>query len=279
MIKTFDISSGEKTNIYKYLSAAITPRPIAFVSSIDSKGNKNLSPFSFFNVFSINPPILVFSPVRRVRDNSSKHTLENLQQVKECVISLVTEEIAQQVSLASCDFGSEVNEFKKAGFTEIKSDLVIPSRVKESPINFECKVNDIITLGKEGGAGNLVLCEVLKIHIDELILDENKHIDQFKLNVVSRLGANWYGKTTKDSLYEIAKPISRIGMGIDNLPKEIKNSKILTGNELAILASAEKIPEKKEFNLRENKNTEEKHILAKDFLSQDRSKEAWQILL
>ena len=279
MIKTLDITAGETTNLYQYLSAAVTPRPIAFVSSIDSKGNKNLSPFSFFNVFSIKPPILVFSPVRRVRNNTSKHTLENLHQVKECVISLVTQEIAQQVSLSSCDFDSETNEFEKAGFTEVKSHLITPSRVKESPVNFECKVNDIISLGEEGDAGSLVICEILKIHIDVAILDEQNAIDPFKLNIVSRLGANWYGKTNKESLYKIAKPISRIGMGIDNLPDEIRNSEILTGHELAILASAENIPEKKEFTLTGNKNTEEKHILAKEFLSQGKIEEAWQIIL
>tara|TARA_B100000780_G_scaffold64380_1_gene42098 strand:+ start:112 stop:951 length:840 start_codon:yes stop_codon:yes gene_type:complete len=279
MIKTIDIQSGETAGLYQYLSAAVTPRPIAFVSTIDDKGNENLSPFSFFNVFSINPPILVFSPVRRVRNNTSKHTLENVNQVKECVISLVTEKIAQQVSLASCDFDNETNEFEKAGFTPIKSDLISPSRIKESPINFECKVNEVITLGKEGGAGSLVLCEILKLHIDSSILDDSNTIDPFKLNIVSRLGANWYGKTNKDSLYEIAKPISRVGMGIDSLPKEIKNSEILTGNELAILASAENIPTKKEFDLRDEKNTAEKHILAKELLSQGKSEDAWQILL
>ena len=278
MIKTIDIKSADKSDLYQYLSAAVTPRPIAFVSSIDSNGNKNLSPFSFFNVFSINPPILVFSPVRRVRDNSSKHTLDNIDQVKECVISLVTEKIVQQVSLSSCDFDVETNEFIKAGFSEVKSDLVAPPRIKQSPINFECKVNDIICLGNQGGAGSLVICEILKMHINETILSDNK-IDPFKLNIVSRLGANWYGKTTKGSLYEIAKPISRIGMGIDNLPEKIRFSKILTRNELAILASAENIPEKKEFSLRENKNTTEKHILAKDFLSQGKNEEAWQLLL
>jgi len=279
MIKTIDIQSGETAGLYQYLSAAVTPRPIAFVSTIDSEGNENLSPFSFFNVFSINPPILVFSPVRRVRNNTSKHTLDNVNQIKECAISLVTEEIAQQVSLASCDFDNETNEFEKAGFTAIKSDLITPSRIKESPINFECKVNEVITLGKEGGAGSLVLCEVLKMHIDESILDENNAIDPFKLNIVSRLGSNWYGKTTKNSLYEIAKPISRMGMGIDNLPDKIKKSRILSGNELAILASAENIPEKKEFAIRDEKNTVEKHILAKEFLSQGKSEDAWQILL
>ena len=279
MIKTIDVTSAETAGIYQYLTSAVTPRPIAFVSTIDSEGNKNLSPFSFFNAFSVNPPILVFAPVRRVRNNTSKHTLDNLHQVKECVISLVTEEIAQQVSLSSCDFDAEINEFEKAGFTEVKSDLVTPSRVKESPVNFECKVNDIISLGGEGGAGSLVICEVLKMHINENILDNNNAIDPFKLNIVSRLGSNWYGKTTKDSLYEIAKPISRMGMGIDNLPQEIRNSEILTGNELAILASAENIPEKNEFTLRDNKNTEEKHILAKELLSQGKSEDAWQILL
>ena len=279
MIKTIDVTSGETAGIYQYLTSAVTPRPIAFVSTIDSEGKKNLSPFSFFNTFSINPPILVFSPVRRVRNNTSKHTLDNLHQIKECVICLVTEEIAQQVSLSSCDFDAETNEFEKSGFTEVKSDLVTPSRVKQSPINFECKVNDIISLGEEGGAGSLVLCEVLKIHINENVLDNNNAIDPFKLNIVSRLGSNWYGKTTKDSLYEIAKPISRMGMGIDNLPQEIRNSEILTGNELAILASAENIPSKKEFTLREEKNTTEKHILAKELLSQGKSEDAWQILL
>jgi len=279
MIKTIDVKSGETAGLYQYLSAAVTPRPIAFVSTIDAEGNKNLSPFSFFNVFSVNPPILVFSPVRRVRNNTSKHTLDNVHQVKECVISLVTEDIAQQVSLASCDFDSEINEFEKAGFTEVESDLITPSRIKESPINFECKVNEVITLGEEGGAGSLVLCEILKMHIDTEVLDENNAIDPFKLNIVSRLGANWYGKTTKESLYEIAKPISRMGMGIDKLPEEIRNSSILTGNELAILASAENIPEKKEFNLRDKKSTEEKHILAKELLSQRKAEDAWQILL
>ena len=279
MIKTIDVKSGETAGLYQYLSAAVTPRPIAFVSTIDIEGNKNLSPFSFFNVFSVNPPVLVFSPVRRVRNNTSKHTLDNLHQVKECVISLVTEEIAQQVSLSSCDFDAETNEFEKAGFSEVKSDLVTPSRVKESPVNFECKVNDIIMLGEKGGAGSLVICEVLKMHINENVLDNNNAIDPFKLNIVSRLGANWYGKTTKESLYKITKPISRMGMGIDNLPEEIRNSEILTGNELAILASAKNIPEKNEFTLRDNKNTAEKHILAKEFLIQGKIEDAWQILL
>ena len=277
MIKTIDVKSGETAGLYQYLSSAITPRPIAFVSTIDKSGNKNLSPFSFFNVFSVNPPILVFSPVRRMRNNTSKHTLDNVLQLKECVISLVTEDIAQQVSLSSCDFDSETNEFEKAGFTEIKSDLVSPPRVKESPINFECKINEVIPLGEEGGAGSLVLCEVLKIHIDETVLDKNNAIDPLKLNIVSRLGSNWYGRTTKDSLYEIAKPISRIGMGFDNLPEKIRNSKILTGNELAILASAESIPQK--ISSENNLSSFEKHNKAKQLLLDGKYEEAWQILL
>lgn len=276
MIKTIDVKSGETDGLYQYLSAAVTPRPIAFVSTIDANGNKNLSPFSFFNVFSINPPILIFSPVRRVRNNTSKHTLDNVHQIKECVISLVTEEIGQQVSLSSCDFDAETNEFEKAGFTEVKSDLITPSRIKESPINFECKVTDIIPLGDKGGAGNLVLCEVLKMHIEEDILDDNNAIDPLKLNIVSRLGSNWYGKTTKESLYKITKPISRLGMGIDKLPEEIRNSEILTGNELAILASAESIPAK---TVSENSFTvSEKHEKAKQLLLEGKSEEAWQIL-
>ena len=279
MIKTIDIKSTKTAEVYRYLSNAVTPRPIAFVSTIDKSGNKNLSPFSFFNVFSVNPPILVFSPVRRVRNNTSKDTLDNIKEVNECVVSLVSEEIAQQVSLSSCDFEANVNEFEKAGFTELKSELIRPSRVKESPVNFECKVNDVIELGKEGGAGSLVLCEVLKIHIDEKVIDEKDELDPLKLYLVSRYGKNWYGKTTKESLYEIAKPISNVGMGMDNLPEEIKNSTILSGNELAILASAENIPLRKDFTQRNDKNLTEKHILAKEFLSQGKIDDAWQILL
>ena len=277
MIKTLDITKGETEGLYNYLSSAITPRPIALVSTIDKDGSINLAPFSFFNVFSVNPPIVVFSPVKSGRFGTNKHTLENILEVKECVIGLVTEDRAQQVSLASCSFEKGVNEFEKAGFTEVKSDLITPSRIKESSVNFECKVNDIVVLGEEGGAGNLVIAEILKMHIDETILDDEGNIDPFKLNIVSRYGANWYGKTTKNSLYEIAKPISKMGMGIDNLPENIKNSEILTGSDLAILASAEEIPEK---TISENNFSEtEKHKQAKSLLSEGKSEEAWQTLL
>ena len=270
----------EKTSIvHKYILGAVAPRPIAFASTIDNDGNLNLSPFSFFNAFSANPPILIFSPARRVRGNTIKHTLENVTQNNEVVISIVTTEMSQQVSLSSCDFKKGVNEFEKAGFTPVKSETIKPFCVKESPVNFECKVNQIISLGDEGGAGNLVICEILKIHINEDILDSEKNIDPLKLNALSRLGGNWYGKATKDSLFQLAKPIGIIGMGFDDLPKEIRNSSILSGSDLAILASEENIPTKKEFTLREEKNTTEKHILAKELLSQGKSEDAWQILL
>jgi len=279
MIKTIDITNGETDGLYKYLSSAITPRPIALVSTIDKDGNKNLAPFSFFNIFSVNPPIMIFSPVKSARFGNNKDTLENVEQIKECVIGLVNEDIAQQVSLASCSFDKNVNEFEKAGLIEVKSDLVSPSRISESPINFECKVNDIITLGDEGGAGNLVLAQILKIHIDKSILDVNENIDTFKLNIVSRYGGNWYGKTTKDSLYKIAKPISKVGMGVDRLPDTIKNSSILSGSDLAILASIEEIPIKNNLQSNTNRNLEEKHILAKQLLKEGNALEAWKILL
>ena len=279
MIKTIDITNGETDGLYKYLSSAITPRPIALVSTTDKDGNKNLAPFSFFNIFSVNPPIMIFSPVKSARFGNNKDTLENVKQIKECVIGLVNEDIAQQVSLASCSFDKDINEFEKAGLIEVKSDLVKPSRISESPINFECKVNDIITLGDEGGAGNLVLAQILKIHIDKSILDVNEDIDPFKLNIVSRYGGDWYGKTTKDSLYKIAKPISKVGMGVDRLPNSIKNSSILSGSDLAILASIEEVPIKNDLQSNTNRNLEEKHILAKQFLKEGNALEAWKILL
>ena len=270
----------EKTSlVHKYILGAVAPRPIAFASTLDSDGNLNLSPFSFFNAFSANPPILIFSPARRVRDNTTKHTLGNVIETKEVVIGIVTAEMAQQVSLSSCDFEKGVNEFEKAGFTAVKADLVTPYLIKESPVNFECKMNEVIALGKEGGAGNLVICEVLKIHIDEAILDVDENIDPLKLNALSRLGDNWYGKTTKDSLFHLRKPIGKISMGFDNLPKEIRNSSILSGSDLAILASLEEIPAKTDFLEREGKNTAEKYTLAKKYLSQGNVNDAWQILL
>ena len=276
---TIDPKTEKTSLVHKYILGAVAPRPIAFASTLDSDGNLNLSPFSFFNAFSANPPILIFSPARRVRGNTTKHTLGNVIETKEVVIGIVTAEMAQQVSLSSCDFEKGVNEFEKAGFTAVKADLVTPYLIKESPVNFECKMNEVIALGKEGGAGNLVICEVLKIHIDEAILDADENIDPLKLNALSRLGGNWYGKATKDSLFQLEKPIGKISMGFDNLPKEIRNSSILSGSDLAILASLEEIPAKTDFLEREEKNTAEKHILAKKYLSQGNVNDAWKILL
>ena len=278
MIKTINISE-DNNNLYNYLASAITPRPIAFVSTIDNNGNSNLSPFSFFNVFSVNPPIIIFSPVTSIRQGTNKHTLDNIIKNRECVVAMVNEKIGQQMSLSSCNFDKGVNEFKKAGFTEVKSDSIAPSRVKEAPINFECKVNEVIVLGEKAGAGNLVLAEIIKIHIDYKVLDDKENIDPFKLNIISRYGGDWYGKTTNESLYKIKKPLSKIGIGFDNLPKQIKESKILNGSDLAILASSEKIPKKKKTDEYEDISLKEKHILAKDFLSQNKIEEAWQILL
>jgi flavin reductase (DIM6/NTAB) family NADH-FMN oxidoreductase RutF len=276
---TIDPKTEKTSLVHKYILGAVAPRPIAFASTLDSDGNLNLSPFSFFNAFSANPPILIFSPARRVRGNTTKHTLGNVIETKEVVIGIVTAEMAQQVSLSSCDFEKGVNEFEKAGFTAVKADLVTPYLIKESPVNFECKVNEVIALGEEGGAGNLVICEVLKIHIDESILDEDKNIDPLKLGALSRLGGNWYGKATKDSLFQLKKPIGKIGMGFDNLPNEIRKSSILSGSDLAILASLEEIPEKEDFPEREGKSTAEKYTLAKKYLSQGNISNAWQVLL
>ena len=274
---TIDPKTEKTSIVHKYILGAVAPRPIAFASTLDNDGNLNLSPFSFFNAFSANPPILIFSPARRVRGNTIKHTLENVTQNNEVVISIVTSKMAQQVSLSSCDFEKGVNEFEKAGFTPVKSEIIKPFCVKESPVNFECKVNQIISLGEEGGAGNLVICEVVKMHIDETILDADNIIDPLKLQALSRLGGNWYGKATKDSLFELEKPIGKIGMGIDKLPAEIRNSGTLTGNDLAILASLEKIPAK---TVSENSFTvSEKHEKAKQLLLEGKPEEAWQILL
>ena len=276
---TIDPKTEKTSLVHKYILGAVAPRPIAFASTLDSDGNLNLSPFSFFNAFSANPPILIFSPARRVRGNTTKHTLGNVIETKEVVIGIVTAEMAQQVSLSSCDFEKGVNEFEKAGFTAVKEDLVTPYLIKESPVNFECKMNEVIALGKEGGAGNLVICEVLKIHIDEAILDADENIDPLKLNALSRLGGNWYGKATKDCLFQLKKPIGKIGIGFDNLPNEIRKSSILSGSDLAILASLEEIPEKEDFPEREGKSTAEKYTLAKKYLSQGNISNAWQVLL
>jgi flavin reductase (DIM6/NTAB) family NADH-FMN oxidoreductase RutF len=220
---------------------AVTPRPIAFASTIDVDGNVNLSPFSFFNVFSANPPIMIFSPARRGRDNTTKHTYENILQVKEVVINIVNYDIVQQMSLSSTEYGKGVNEFEKAGLTPLASQTIKPPRVAESPVQFECRVNEVVSLGTEGGAGNLVICEVLKMHINEAILDADGNIDPLKLDAVSRMGGHWYGRA-KQGMFEVPKPLSTLGVGFDQLPKAVCTSKFLTGNDLAMLANVEVLP-------------------------------------
>src|SRR5687768_15628424 len=212
----FDLNKLAVTERQYYLQTVIAPRPICFASTIDKDGNVNLSPFSFFNLFSSNPPIVIFSPARRVRDNTTKHTLHNVREVPEVVINMVTYDMVQQVSLASCEFPKEVNEFDKAGFTPIPATIVRPPMVKESKANLECKVIEIKPLGTEAGAGNLVICEVLKLHIDDSLLDENKKIDQRKIHHVARLGADWYSMVNESNLFQVEKPNTKLGVGIDS---------------------------------------------------------------
>jgi flavin reductase (DIM6/NTAB) family NADH-FMN oxidoreductase RutF len=244
-INPHDLSTAQ---LQAYLQCAVAPRPIAFASTINAKGQPNLSPFSFFNVFSANPPILIFSPARRVRDNSIKHTLMNVQELQEVVINVVDYAMVQQMSLASTEYAEGVNEFVKAGFTPIPSMLVKPFRVQEAPVQFECKVNQVIAMGNQGGAGNLVICEVVKIHIAEEIMDEKGLIDQHKINLVARMGGNWYCHANEDSMFEIAKPITTIGIGFDNLPHDVKSSAVLSGNDLGLLAGVEALPDETKVN-------------------------------
>lgn len=266
-----------------YLQSAVSPRPIAFVSSVDQSGNINLSPFSFFNMFSMNPPILVFSPSRRVRDNSEKHTLENIREVDEVVINIVNYNMVQQTSLASCDFPKGVNEFQKSGLTPLASQLVKPPRVAESPVSFECKVKQVIALGDQGGAGNLVLCEVLLMHIKEEIVDQNGIIDPQKIDAVARMGQNYYCRAHGDNIFVVPKPNEKIGIGYDMLPQNIRNSKILTGNDLGMLANLEQIPQSVQLSEEEKaivkKGIQAVHIQAQQYLSQGRVEDAWRILL
>ncbi|MGK0324031.1 MAG: flavin reductase (DIM6/NTAB) family NADH-FMN oxidoreductase RutF [Psychroserpens sp.] len=256
---------------------------------MDVDGNPNLSPYSFFNVFSANPPILIFSPARRVRDNTTKHTLENVMATKEVVINVVNYNIVQQMSLSSTEYGKGVNEFDKSGLTMLKSDVVKPFRVAESPVQFECKVNEIIHLGTEGGAGNLVICEVVKLHIADDVLDENEVIVQEKLDLVSRAGGSYYSRA-KNSFFEIPKPISTLGIGVDAMPDIVKNSMVLTGNDLGMLGNVEGLPNQNgidEFinNVSErypnikDKSHHEKHKIARNYLSYGDVDSAWKLLL
>lgn len=238
------INPGEiKTaKLHGYMLSAIAPRPICFASTVDAEGRVNLSPYSFFNAFGSNPTTLIFSPARRVRDNTIKHTLENVMATREVCINVVTYDMVWQASLASTEYERGVNEFVKAGFTPIASELIRAPRVKESPVQMECKVRDIIETGTEGGAGNLVICEILRMHISESVLDEDGTINQDKMRLVARMGKDWYCKAFGDALFEIEKPLTTKGIGIDALPEHIRNSHILTGNHLGRLGNVEVLP-------------------------------------
>lgn len=272
-----------------YLQGSVGPRPIAFASTVDENGNPNLSPFSFFNLFSANPPILVFSPSRRVRDNTIKHTLINARATGEVVINVVNYDMVQQTSLSSTEYGDGVNEFVKAGFTAIPSDLVKPFRVKESPVQFECKIQQIISLGTEGGAGNLIICEVIKMHIDESVLDENGGIDQHKIDLVSRLGGNWYSRSN-EGLFEVEKPLTTLGIGVDAIPKFIRESTVFNGNDLGKLGNVEALPTTEEVAIFVKENfavkgvlssddQEKVHLKAKEYLDNNEVISAWKMLL
>jgi flavin reductase (DIM6/NTAB) family NADH-FMN oxidoreductase RutF len=267
--------------LQKYLQNAIAPRPICFASTVDAAGNPNLAPFSFFNLFSSNPPIAVFSPAYSGRTGAPKDTLLNVREVPECVINMVNYEMVQQMSLASSPFPRGVNEFEKAAFTPLASELVRPPRVKESPVQLECKVIEIKELGNQGGAGNLVICEIVRIHISDSVLNTEQQIDTRKIDLVARMGDNWYVRATGPALFEVQKPITSIGIGIDQLPAAIRNSHILNGNNLGLLASVELIPEKisNTATPAETLNEEEKHRKAQELLSENKVAAAWQVLL
>lgn len=288
-MKSFEPHVLSPMQLQSYLQTAIAPRPIAFASTIDINGKPNLSPFSFFNVFSSNPPILVFSPARRVRNNTVKHTLINCEATKQVVINIVDYSIVQQMSLSSTEYPDGVNEFVKSGLTMLPSDMIKPYRVAESPVQFECKVNEIIALGNQGGAGNLIICEVVKIHIKENILDENGMIDQQKIDLVARLGSNWYTRAN-EGLFEVEKPLITLGIGVDQIPDFIKESKVFDGNDLGKLGNIETLPTEEEINIFVKNNvavkgvlssddTEKIHLKAKEYLNNNEVLSAWKVLL
>lgn len=282
------------SEIHQYMLGAIAPRPIAFVSTIDQKGNVNLSPFSFFNAFGANPATVIFSPALRGRDGQTKNTLENVKEVGECVINVVNYAMVQQMSLASSEYPKGVNEFIKAGFTELPSELVKPPRVKESPVQMECIVKEVVSTGDKGGAGQLVICEIVMMHFDNTILDEGGKIDPFKIDQVSRLGGDWYSRAAK-GLFIVPKPLTTLGIGVDQLPIAIRTSKVLTGNDLGILGNTENLPSESEINSYQQREDVKKlfdtlqgdvenltmavHIAAHKLIENGNTNEAWMILL
>jgi flavin reductase (DIM6/NTAB) family NADH-FMN oxidoreductase RutF len=280
--------------MHSYMLSAIAPRPIAFVSTVNKAGNVNLSPFSFFNAFGSNPPLVVFSPALRVRDHSTKHSLENVLEIPEAVINVVNYAMVQQASLASSEYPKGVNEFSKAGFTEEPSVMIRPPRVKESPVQMECKVVDVIRTGKEGGAANLVVCHILLMHISEEVLTPDKKIDQHKIDLVARMGFDWYCRASGNALFEVPKPLhTPLPMGFDHIPVSIRNSKVLTGNNLGMLGNVVSMPtvdEMKKFRemdfytkeilpLAEKKAVDAIHSVAKKLLEEKKVTEAWLVLM
>lgn len=293
-MKTIDPNSLSTPELHGYLLGAVAPRPIAFASTIDEQGRPNLAPFSFFNVFSANPPIMIFSPARRGRDNTTKHTYENVLKVPEVVINVVSYDLVQQCSLASTEYDEGVNEFVKSGLTEEPSHIVQPPRIKESPVQFECVVKEVVELGEEGGAGNLVMAEVVKIHIHDEVLDENGKIDPIKIDLVGRCGGNFYSRCNSESMFEVPKPIRNKGIGVDKIPEDIRWSKILSGNDLGMLGNVEELPNETDVNeyklmelselfieLEDQQPELEKalHQKAKELLIEGKVDEAWKALL
>lgn len=288
----FDLQELSVAERQYYLQHVIAPRPICFASTIDKEGKVNLSPFSFFNLFSSNPPVVIFSPARRVRDNTTKHTLQNLMEVPEVVINIVTYDMVQQTSLASCEFPKGVDEFVKAGFTKEPASLVRPPMVKESRAKMECRVLEIKSLGDQGGAGQLVICEVLRLHIHDSLLDADRRLDQTSLELVARLGGDWYCRVTKENLFTVPKPNVKLGIGIDALPEGIRYSKILTGNQLGQLANVHELPVVQPsfddehlkniiqyFSVNPSEMEKELHGYAARLLDEGKVEAAWQVLL
>lgn len=288
-MQTIDPKKLPIPKLFGLLTGAVGPRPIAFASTVDADGRVNLAPFSFFNVFGANPPILVFSPSRSGRDNSTKHTLDNVLEVPETVINMVDYKMVQQMSLASTAYAKGINEFTKSGLTELPSDTVKPPRVAESPVQFECMVIEVKALGDQGGAGNLVICEILRIHIDPAILDDKGGIDPMKMDQVARMGGNWYSRANQ-GLFEVPKPVAQTGIGIDQIPEAIKLSSVLTGNDLGMLGNVEQLPSKSEVQDFVNENiairsllstadTLQIHKKAQEFLGAKNVDNAWKVLL
>ncbi len=279
-----DPKDTKTAHLHSIMLGAVQPRPIAFASTVDEDGNVNLSPYSFFNVFSANPPIMIFSPARRVRDNSIKHTLINARATGEVVINVVNYNIVQQMSLSSTEYDAGVDEFVKAGLTAAPSDIIAPPRVAESPVQFECKVKEIVELGQEGGAGNLIICEVVMVHVNDDVLDDTGKIDQVKIDTVARMGGNWYCRS-KDAMFEVPKPLATLGVGVDALPEHARNSEILTGNDLGKLGNIEAIPDRESviaFAKAEKLpilDIKEKHIRAQELILQGNIMDAWKIIL